>query len=527
MAAELRNPILPGFYPDPSICRKGEDYYLVTSTFEYFPGVPVFHSRDLIHWHQIGHCLHRPEQVDLSSLQCSKGIYAASIHYHPQRDLFYMITTLVSNGPYLDNVNFYVTATNPAGPWSNPVVIKGAEGIDPSLFFDEDGKSYYIGNMRPDPWLPPNGKRHIWLQEIDLANGTLLGDRYILRTEGAVAGAKCPEGPHLYRLNGWYYLMIAEGGTELNHSETIFRSRCITGPYEPNPRNPLITHRHLGLTALFNSTGHADLIQTHTGEWWAVLLACRPTGGMKRGNLGRETCMLPVIWEEGWPVFSPGSGRLEESYPAPALSSCRWDELSACSQFDSTELPLCYVSPRTGEGLYSLTARPGWLRLYLKYGTLKDCSCVSYIARRQQHNHFAASTKMHFVPTKEGESAGIAVYLSTQAYLSMEYTLKNGQPVLQLMRCDGENNEQLAQVICSATLIWLKVVAHEQAYSFYYAVQPEVWKPLYEYADGSMLSLTRSCSFTGTMVGMYATGKGKKSAAYADYDWFEYREIDP
>ena len=222
----LRNPLLPGFYPDPSICKKGGDYYLVTSSFEYFPGIPIFHSRDFVHWHQIGHVLTRRSQANLDGLCPSRGIYAATIRYHEKTDTFYVVTTLVGNAPYYDNINFYVTASDPAGPWSDPVIIKGAEGIDPTLVFDGE-EVYYLGNRRPNPDIPECESRHIWLQRLDLPTGTLVGERVTLLEHGALYDAVAPEGPHLYHIKDWYYLIIAEGGTDHNHCSTVFRSHSI------------------------------------------------------------------------------------------------------------------------------------------------------------------------------------------------------------------------------------------------------------------------------------------------------------
>lgn len=528
MKHQLRNPLLSGFYPDPSICRKGGDYYMVTSTFEYFPGVPVFHSTDLVHWHQIGHCLDRVSQCNLDGLACSKGIYASTIRYHEQQDKFYMVTTLVKNEPYWTNVNFFVTANDPAGPWSEPVIIHGAVGIDPSLLFDDDGKAYYVGNMRPHPDDSTCMNRHIWLQEIDLESGALLGEKTILRTDGAYYHAECPEGPHLYKINHWYYLMIAEGGTNLNHSATIFRSRTIQGPYEENPRNPLITHRHLHRDQEMNSPGHADLIETQNGEWWAVLLGSRPVGSIRRGNMGRETFAVPVIWEEDWPVFSPHSGLVEASFPAPNLPVQHWHDSAACDQFESEKLSLCWTMLRTPrQKLYSLCDRPGYLRLFLNSASLKDAASPAFLCRRQSHKNFAVRTKMEFSPQSEKDSAGVAVYMSDNYHFRMEFMLYDGNRSLILTRRFAGKDQVLCSIPCPANPLWLKVLGREQDYSFYYATGAEEWLPLAENVDGSLLSMEVAGGFTGTMIGLYASSNGVASNTTADFDWFEYHEIQP
>ena len=275
------NPIIPGFYPDPSVCRVGEDYYLVTSTFEFFPGVPVFHSRDLVHWEQIGHCLTRPSQLPLQDAEPSGGIYAPTIRYHD--GLFYMVTTNVTCGG-----NFYVTATDPAGEWSDPIYVDQG-GIDPSLFFDDDGKVYFVSN----------GDGCMSLCEIDPATGVKLAPTVKTWTG---MGGRYPEAPHLYKINGMYYMMIAEGGTEYGHMETIARSASPYGPWEPSPRNPILTNRNTTMDMPIQATGHADLVQTQNGDWYAVFLAFRMTQGYFH-HLGRETYLAPVVWEDGFPYI--------------------------------------------------------------------------------------------------------------------------------------------------------------------------------------------------------------------------------
>jgi alpha-N-arabinofuranosidase len=273
MHRTFRNPILPGFYPDPSICRVGDDYYLVTSTFEYFPGLPIFHSHDLIHWHQIGHVLNRPSQLPLDGVRPSGGLYAPTIRF--SQGTFYVINTLVDGKTKAGN--FIVTTTNPAGLWSEPYWLESAPGIDPSLFFDDDGRVWYVGN-RMAVHSQYDGHTEIWLQELDLGNMCLVGEPRVL-WDGAAKGAVWAEAPHIYKIRDYYYLMIAEGGTGHHHAVTIARSTVVTGPYEANPGNPILTHRHLGLDYPIVGTGHADLVETQTGEWWMVLLAMRPYGG--------------------------------------------------------------------------------------------------------------------------------------------------------------------------------------------------------------------------------------------------------
>ena len=307
VAALLLNPILPGFHPDPSVVAVGEDYYLVNSSFHYFPGVPIYHSRDLQNWEQIGNVLDRPSQLPLKEATSWLGIYAPTLRYHD--GTFYLITTNVGNGG-----NFMVTSRDPSGPWSDPVWLE-QQGIDPSLYFEE-GKCFMVSN--------PGGV--ITLCEIDPSTGATLSPSKALWTG---TGGRFPEGPHIYKHDGWYYLLISEGGTELAHRLTVARSRDIYGPYESNPANPIFTHcSAAGQESNIQGTGHADFFQAADGSWWTVFLAYRRFGGDYH-HLGRETFLAPVTWSGGWPVVNDGQPVAEQmtvtmpAEPAPRASRDR------------------------------------------------------------------------------------------------------------------------------------------------------------------------------------------------------------
>ncbi len=514
MMRTFRNPIIPGFYPDPSICRVGEDYYLVTSTFEYFPGVPIFRSRDLVHWQQIGHVLDRPSQLDLDGIKPSHGIYAPTIRYHD--GTFYMITTNVGK-----RENFCVTATDPAGPWSDPYWLDDAPGIDPSLLFDDYGRVYYTGNRRvPAGRSRFPGHCEIWLQELDLKTMQLAGEKHVL-WDGACGGVYA-EGPHLYKIDGLYYLMIAEGGTGHDHAVTIARSETVTGPYHSNPRNPILTHRHLGLDYPIVNTGHADIVQTQDGEWWMVLLASRPYGGYYR-NLGRETYLTPVRWEDGWPIVSPGSGRVEFSYAAPDLPEHRCPAPAACDNFETKELAFHWNFLRTPrEPFWSLTERPGYLRLQLRPQAITRWENPSFVGRRQQHLHFVARTVLEFTPQGENEAAGIVLLQNNDFHFRCVLTLEHGNTVIRLVRRRAGQEEILGKKPVSGPRLYVKVEAVEQDYSFYFATNPEAWETLAEKADGRILSTDVAGGFVGAYIGMYASSNGRESENVADFDWFEY-----
>ena len=296
MSKKIINPILSGFYPDPSVCVANGKFYLVNSSFSYFPGLPIFESSDCCEWTQIGNIIDQDSQLNFSGQGVSRGLFAPTIRYNNGK--FYCICTQV------DRIgNFFVTADKPEGPWSDPIVIEGAEGIDPSLFFDDDGTVWYIGTRPAPEGCKYNGNWEIWIQQIDINTGKLLGDsKGIWR--GALKDCVWPEGPHIYKIDGMYYLLHAEGGTGPDHAVCVARCATIDGEWEGKKSNPILTHRHLGKSAGVVYVGHADLFCDNNNRWWMVCLASRPYGqGENRCcNMGRATFLVPVKWEDGWPV---------------------------------------------------------------------------------------------------------------------------------------------------------------------------------------------------------------------------------
>ncbi|MGN8645960.1 glycoside hydrolase family 43 protein [Gracilibacillus sp. HCP3S3_G5_1] len=518
----FKNPIIPGFYPDPSICRVGEDYYLVTSSFEYFPGVPIFHSKDLVNWKQIGHVLDRPEQLNLDQTPNSRGIYAPTIRYHD--GVFYMITTFVVSKTGARR-NFYVTATDPAGPWSNPNWLEDAPGIDPSLLFDDDGKVYYTGNRKPPSG--PKYKKHneIWLQELDLEKKQLVGPKYSL-WDGALKNAHAQEAPHLYKINGWYYLIIAEGGTGHTHAVTIARSKEVTGPYEMTETNPILTHRHLGNNHPIVNVGHADIVETQHGDWWMVALASRPYGGYYR-NLGRETFLVPFIWEDGWPIVNPGKGIIEPEMAFPSLPEYKWPALPHSDSFEAEQLDYRWNFLRTPRGeFWSLTERPGYLRLKAKPETIMEEENPAFIGRRQQHINFFAQTVMEFEPKTEHESAGLVLLQNHHFQFRVEVFLEGDQTFIRLIRREAGEDEALVKQQVDKDKLYLKVEAYGQDYSFFYTTKPFNWRILAENVDGRILSTDVADGFVGAYIGMYCSGNGKATSNHADFDWFEYHGLE-
>jgi alpha-N-arabinofuranosidase len=512
-AGEYRNPILAGFYPDPSIVRAGDDYYLVASSFAYFPGVPVFRSRDLVSWTQIGHVLSRPSQLDLDSAGVSRGIFAPAIAYHA--GTFYLITTLVDRGG-----NFYVTAADPAGPWSDPVWLPQIDGIDPSIFFDDDGRAYVVNNGPPAE--PPRyeGHRAIWIQELDVAAKRLVGPRSVI-VNGGVDLAKRPiwiEAPHVIRVGPHYYLVCAEGGTAEQHSEVVFRADSVRGPYVPYARNPILTQRHLSPSRPFPVTtaGHADFVQTPAGEWWAVFLAVRPYGGDVHYNSGRETFMLPVQWVDGWPEILTGDATVPYVHsrprlpiqPPPAIPTT--GNFTVRDEFTDSVLAPYWVLLRTPrEAWYDLRTAPGSLTLQARPVDLGSRGQPSFVARRQQHARATASAALRYRPAREGDRAGLAAFHNETHHYLLTVTRAGNRPVVQLQRRSGDGNavviaEAPAEPAADGDRVDLRIDARDGRYAFSYALRPGDWRLLKGDLDGTILSTKVAGGFVGTMFGMYA-----------------------
>ena len=453
-SASYQNPILPGWYSDPSICTNGEgDYFLVTSTFCYFPGVPIFHSRDMVNWRQIGHVLNRESQLEnFPGQHISGGIFAPALSYNPANKTYYMITTNVGAG------NFFVKTTDPfSGEWSDPVYLPEVQGIDPAFFFDEDGKGYIVNNDdAPDGKPEYAGHRTVRVVEFDPATDKCVGERKIVVNKGWRPQDKpiwC-EGPHIYKINGEYYLMTAEGGTGNWHSEVIYRGKTPFGPYTPYEKNPILTQRNLDPARpnAITCAGHADLVQTAEGDWWAVFLACRPN---KAGfeNLGRETFMLPVTWtEDGWPVINPDmepvamTGRREGVVRDDANRT--FGNFKADESFDSTTLAQTWMTLRTpATDLYSLTSTPGYLALACAPESATEKGTPAFVARRIQHHAFTASTPMTFVPDSASQAAGLLVFKDeTHQFFLGRGIDAEGNDVVFVDRVSPEGTETIGTV---------------------------------------------------------------------------------
>ena len=519
------NPILPGFYPDPSICRVGDDYYLVHSTFDYFPGVPIFHSTDLVHWTQIGNILDRPEQLPLDNDNfAGAGIYAPTLRYHD--GVFYMITTNI--GSSLGN--FIVTATDPAGPWSDPIPL-GSEGIDPSLFFDDDGRCYYHGTQGRREGSRFFGDQEIYVQELDLKTMKLVGESWPI-WNGALRGVEWAEGPHIFKKDGWYYLMISEAGTGHMHCVTMARSKNLRERFEGYNGNPILTHRHLGLNYPIVNVGHPDIVETQNGEWWMVLLASRPYGGYYR-NLGRETFLVPFVWENEWPLINPGIGLVEDTFTAPNLPECEAGTLPECDDFDYESLPFNYMYIRNPHmNNYSLKEKPGYMALTPTPIKVSDrTGSPTAVCTRQLHKSYCFESVLEFMPGSN-ETAGIILFQSNDYNYQFGLSNDNDRYILKVLCCKGRDEEEkniiLSQkelnVTDSSIRITLKAVQNEQDIDFLYSLDGTTYETIHSGADGRILSTDSAGGFVGTCLGIYAQSDNN-STNKAYFDSISYKGL--
>ena len=515
---QFYNPILPGWYSDPSICTNGEDYFLITSTFAYFPGVPIFHSRDLVNWKQIGHVLDRPSQlINLEDRHIGRGIFAPAISYNKHNQTYYMITTNVSAG------NFFVKTKDPFGSWSEAIPLPEVGGIDPSFFFDDDGRAYIVNNDGMDGKELYEGHRSIRIHEFDVEKDQTTGNTKMI-VNGGVNLAEKPiwiEGPHLYKINGKYYLMAAEGGTSVQHSEVIFTSDSPMGVYKPWDKNPILTQRHLSADRPnpVTCTGHADLIQTKEGDWWAIFLACRPIDN-EFENLGRETFLMPVKWsEDGFPYMTQG----DETVPFVLQREgvARGEEVTFGNfewrdDFDEKSLGLEWMTLRApAADLYSLTENDGYLTLNCSEVKASEMKTPAFVTRRIQHHKFVCETSMYFNPSDENELAGLMIFKNETNNLFLYARQKDGKKQVGLAQAEGKfvdgkpdfktNELQTAPLsVKDGRAIRLKIVSAGKTFDFYYAVEDGDWQLLKKDVDASTLSTAVAGGFTGTTIGMYA-----------------------
>jgi len=520
--SQTENPILPGFYPDPSICRVGEDYYLVNSSFSFFPGVPIFHSTDLSHWKQIGHILDRPSQLNLTNQWISAGIYAPSIRYH--KGTFYMITTLMPDGG-----NFFVTAKNPVGPWTEPTWLHDIKGIDPSFFFDNDGKAYIVNNGPVADGKPLyDGHRSLWVQEFNLDTQKPVGKRVEI-VNGGTDISKKPiwiEGPHIFNKDGYYYLLCAEGGTSLGHSQVIFRSKSIWGPYEVFPGNPILTQRDMpeDRDNPVTCTGHADFVQTPNGDWVAIFLGCQPYEG-EFFNTGRQTFIQNVDWKGEWPIILKKGATVPDNVTLPlkpkagAISfreySAKWRD-----DFNDPKLNLDWNFIRTPKETWynidhdalSINARPI---------SIDEVGNPSFIGRRLQ---FAKSEFSASVSLEKGKDmeAGIVAFQNEKFFYKMVVEQFGKKNYLKVSSATTEFAKVELPNYTPGSPVFLKMKMLNNKFECAFSFDEKAWNSIAGELDGKHLSTKVSGGYIGAYFGLYSYAK---APAKAKFDWAKYLKL--
>lgn len=520
----FKNPIVSGFHSDPSICRVGDTYYMTHPTLEYYPALPIMRSKDLVNWEKIGHAIHRPEQLDFpDGLDNSLGMFAPSIRHN--NGTFYVICTCVGC-----KGNFIVTATDPAGPWSDPKWIKGAVGIDPTLFWDNDGQCYYLGAgvVSGDRKEWP-GKNGIWMQKINPDTGVLSGSPLQL-THGHASNARWAEGPRLFKIDGEYVLIVAEGGTNEFHAVTIFNSNTIEGPYIPNHVNPVMTHRHLGYTYPIVKTGHADLVQTQNGDWWSVLHAKRPVDGYSL--LCRETFLAKVDMTKQesdiTPIYNPGKGLLQLEQERPNLPWTPVPKLKERYDFNDSDLGLEWIFLRSLKTKwYNLS--DGKLTIELRPQVIDSLVNPSFMAQRIRQHKFEMTTKMSFKAKKDNEKAGVVLYRKSSTHYQL--LKEKGQvSLIKTVALKEVGLESKKEIVATLPYkkddIYFKVTGDGLDLQFHAGESLDMMKPIGKIQDLSIVSDEVAGRFNGTVIGLYTTSQGKASKAKAVFDWFELKHND-
>jgi xylan 1,4-beta-xylosidase len=529
---ELVNPILSGFYPDPSIVRVGSDYYLVNSTFAYFPGIPVMHSRDLKNWQQVGNVISRPSQMSFLGDRMTRGLFAPAIEYH--NGTYYVTCTLIDH-----KGNFVVKAKNPAGPWSDPTFLPEVRGIDPSLYFEGD-KAYVIYNSDPPDNKPLyEGHRSIKIIELNPQTLQTVGEAKIV-VNGGVDISKKPvwiEGPHLMKRNDWYYLYAAEGGTSVNHTEVVFRSKAPLGPFVPYEHNPILSQRELPKDRKnpITSAGHAQFVQGPDGQTYAVFLAVRPYED-NYYNTGRETFIAPVVWKDDWPVVNTGPSGVQYAYSAKYAEV---KQLGARPQngnfaytltFDKQLDPALLFLRTVDSSNFSLSKANG-LTLKLKLETCAELGNPAFVGKRQQHTHCSIETELTFAPKGAGEQAGLVAFQDEKHFYYLCKSLVEGKPALALYK--STDQPKILALLAQAPLksaagkVQLRIRAEGDTYGFGFSEDGKAWNTLKDKVDARFLSTQVAGGFIGCLFGMYATSSGQPTTNAASFKWLKYEGNDP
>ena len=526
----ITNPILKGFNPDPSIVRVGDDYYIATSTFEWFPGVQIHHSKDLKNWQLVTRPLNRISQLNMVGIPDSCGVWAPCLTY--DNGIFYLVYSNVRSfdGVWKDTPNFLVTTKDILGDWSEPIYLSST-GFDGSLFHDDDGRKYFTSMIVDQR----KGKLFggIVLQEYSVEQKRLIGQQHLI-FKGTELGST--EAPHIYKRNGYYYLITAEGGTEYNHAITIARSKNLFGDYKVHLQNPIISARDVSQNPL-QKAGHGDLVETQNGDWSCVFLVSRPLTERGQCTLGRETAIEEMEWREDDWIYAKNGTLPRLEIPAPSLPDFPFEKDNIRDDFDTENLNIHFQSLRipVDETWLSLTARKGFLRLYGRE-SLSSLHYQSLIARRVQAFHIEASTCVEFEPTTYQQMAGLICYYNTSHfhYLHILGELGTTRKFLNIVSFDNFKPIELDEYIevTEFQRIYLKADFNRDKIQFYYATTENNWQKIGGVLDGSILSDDYVCTgsgryrpaFTGAFVGLCCQDlSGQKQ--FADFDWFEYIEL--
>ena len=516
---EYYTPILQGCYPDPAITRKGDDYYLVCSSFAMFPGVPIFHSNDLVNWTQLGHVLDRTSQLDVHDTGISQGVYAPGITYNPHNDTFYMIVTAFAGG--LGNI--VVKTKDPKQGWSDPIKLDFG-GIDPSISFDEDGKGYIVHNDAPDKGKELyNGHRVIKIWEYDVENDKVIPGTDKIIVDGGVDISENPiwiEAPHIYKKNGGYYLMCAEGGTGGWHSEVVFKSDSPKGPYIPAPSNPILTQRYFPKDRenKVDWAGHADLVQGPDDEYYGVFLAVRPNEE-NRVNTGREPFILPVDWSGEYPVFENGLVPLEPKLEMPEGVTNKTGKsgylpngnFTYTEDFSEENLDYRWIGLRGPREAFMEQAKKG-VEITPFQTNIKEVKPTSTLFYRQQHNTFSFTTTMEYKPKSENDLAGVVALQNEGSNYVFGITRKGKDyyMVLEKNKWPNRRGEIISEVLASEKIDYdgeleLQIKANGDKYEFAYSKDGSAFKTVGGVVSGDILSTDVAGGFTGCLLGLYAT----------------------